>query len=274
MSSIYLPESYETHPNFWLTIDVERLEDANFGVKPKGKLSIDYGEIIERWIDLNEVLGVRSCAFVLGSFAKAYPHLIRRLAQAKIEIALHGLSHQLVSTIPFTQWIEETRIAKAILEDLTGQEVVGYRSPSWSLPFQKLYYEALVELGVRYSSSYFPFKTYMYGHPIDKKRPFTITTPSGPITEIPVPKYLIPFSGGFYLRLLPTPLAILLARKVTRMGVKPIIYTHPYELLENLFRRFFGRVELDRAYLLAFANTGDGWRKVERLVASLKGENG
>ncbi|NPA03344.1 MAG: DUF3473 domain-containing protein [Epsilonproteobacteria bacterium] len=262
-----LPPNYKNYP-IWLTIDVEKVEDANFGITPKKPLNIDYPKIIEDWINLCEKHQVKSTAFVLGSFAKEYPQVVKRLKEAGHEIASHGLRHELVYKLEFKEWKKETLEAKKLLEDLIGDEVKGYRSPSWTLPFKREYYEALVELGFSYSSSYFPFKTYMYGNSIDKKQPFTIYTPSGEITEIPIPKQLIPFSGGFYMRILPFWLIKILFSSLIASGHKPIIYTHPYELIPNLFRSFLKSVKVDLAYFLTFANVGDSLKRFDRLLES------
>ena len=269
---MYLPSSYQNHP-LWLTIDVEVLEDANFGITKKRELAIDYERIIDEWIELCDHHSIKSCAFILGSFARRFPNAVKKLADAGHDIASHGLRHELVYKLPFDVWKEETKTSKKILEDITGREVAGYRSPSWTLPFEKRYYEALAELGFRFSSSYFPFKTYLYGNEIDKKRPFKIFTDSGTVTEIPVPKRLIPFSGGFYLRMLPAPIAWLLMKSLMKSKVKPIIYTHPYELQEGLFLQFLRDVVFDKAYILTFANTGNTKKRIEYLLKSIKDEN-
>ncbi len=260
-----LPKNYLDSP-LWLTIDVEKIEDANFGITPKKSLDIDYDAIIQRWIALCAKYHIKSTAFVLGSFAQEFPHTIRKLHEAGHEIACHGLRHELVYKIDFPTWKEETKRAKEILENIIQAPVVGYRSPSWTLPFEKRYYEALVKIGFRYSSSYFPFKTYMYGNSIDKKHPFVITTPTGEITEIPIPKYIIPFSGGFYMRVLPFFVIRMLFERLTNQGVKPIIYTHPYELLPNLFTRFAHEVKWDMAYFLTFFRIADSYARFDTIL--------
>lgn len=262
---MYLPKQYLRYP-LWLTIDVEVLTDANFGITPKKSLAIDYERLVENWIELCASHNVTSTAFVLGSFAKKYPQAVRNLQRHGHEIACHGLVHDLVYQTPFEIWKSQISDAKKILEDTTGAQVSGYRSPSWSLPFEKRYYEALIETGFAYSSSYFPFKTYMYGNSIDKKHPFVVTTKAGKITEIPVPKYLIPFSGGFYLRILPLPIIEFLLKRLIQTEIKPILYTHPYELLPNLFTRFFDSVRFDKAYILTFAQTGSVPERIDKIL--------
>ena len=265
-----LPKSYTEHP-LWLTIDVEVLEDANFGITPKHPLSIDYEAIIEEWIELCDRHNTKSCAFILGSFAKKYPNAVRKLHEAGHDIACHGLRHELVYKLPFDLWKRELAQAKVILEDIIGKSIQGYRSPSWSMPFEKRYYEALLELGFSYSSSYFPFKTYMYGNSIDKKHPFKITTQNGTITEIPVPKLFIPFSGGFYLRVLPFFTTRALFTNLIKKKIKPIIYTHPYELQKQLFFKHLKDMVLDKAYLLTFMHSGSTTKRIETLLKIAKG---
>ncbi|WP_201337289.1 MULTISPECIES: DUF3473 domain-containing protein [unclassified Nitratiruptor] len=262
---MYLPHNYTKYP-IWLTIDVEEVEDANFGITPKHPLQINYAAIINEWIVFCQKHNISSTAFVLGSFAKKYPHIIKTLHKYGHEIACHGLRHELVYNLPFDEWKRETQDAKKILEDTIGQEVIGYRAPSWSMPFEKKYYEALVASGFRFTSTYFPFKTYMYGNSIDKKSPFVITTPGGTITEIPLLKNIIPFSGGFYMRVLPFFLIQRLFANLINQGHKPIIYTHPYELLPHLFTRFRKDVKLDVAYFLTFFAVENSLQRFDKIL--------
>lgn len=252
----------------WLTIDIEEISDTNFDLKWKKPPVMDYEKLTDLWMELCEESGVSSTCFVLGTFAKKYPHLIKRLADSGHEIASHGLTHKLVYEMTIQQWRDELAESKKRLEEIAGQRVEGYRSPSWSLPFEKRYYEILKELDFTYSSSYFPFKTYMYGQKIDKKRPFYL---SG-IREIPLPKYKIPFSGGFYLRALPLMLQKWQAASLNNNEVKNVIYVHPYELLDGYLMQYFRQyASFNKDFVLAFWSLGDVKNKIKRL--SMLGEN-
>lgn len=250
----------------WLTIDVEELDDTNFNIRYKKKPEIDYEQMLDNWLELCEQKGVKSTAFTLGAFAKKYPDLVKKLHNQGHEIACHGEDHRLVYSYPKNQWAKNTKKAKEYLEDLIGEKVEGYRSPSWSLPFETEYYEDLVKMGFTYSSSYFPFKTYMYGHSEDKKKPFIIKTESGEIMEIPVPKYIIPFSGGFYLRAFPVCIQKILFNRVEKI-TKSVIYIHPYELTEkNPFFHYLKNMEFSIEYILAFFSTAAPLKKLERVI--------
>lgn len=264
---MFLPASYK-NSKIWSTIDIEQIEDANFGITLKNQLHIDYEELIEKWIETN---GDKGCAFVLGSFAKKYPDIVKKIASCGIEIASHSLTHTLVYELSFDKWTKEIEYSKKLLEDISGKEIKGYRSPSWSLPFEKRYYEKLIEKGYNFSSSYFPFKTYMYGNEIDRKKPFEIYTQNGTITEIPLPKYIIPFSGGFYTRVLPYTIIYILTKQLSKSGFKPVLYIHPYELIDKpLINYFSNSVKKDMAYFLSFIRIGNTRKKIIRLLKDFK----
>jgi len=245
----------------WVTIDVEEVVDMNFDVKWKKEPKIEYEKYIDNFINLKK--GYKTTAFVLGSFAKKYPHIVRKLFDNDIEIACHGLHHNLVYKDSFETWSKDLEEAKLLIEDIISDEVVGYRSPSWSMPFEKRYYGELARLGFRYSSSYFPMKNYMYGNSIDRKKPFYVYTEHGKIQERPVPKYIVPFSGGFYLRVLPLWVLNILFKKAENS----VLYIHPYELMDKNLLRFFKKyADKNLDYFLAFYSTGYGVNKLKSIL--------
>ncbi len=248
-------------------MDVEQLHDANFGVSIKNQPKIDYEFIIDSWIKQCEELDIKSTCFVLGSFAKKFPKAVEKLSKNGHEVASHGLTHDLVYEQSFETFKNSITESKKILEDITQNEIRGYRSASWSLPFDKKYYEALIQAGYSYSSSYFPFKTYMYGNSIDRKEPFEIKTDSGVIKEIPLLKSLLPFSGGFYLRVIPLWIHKLLIKSLIDKNHKPIIYTHPYEMQGSYLPSLMKKdIDINMAYILAFAETSNSKDKLRKLL--------
>jgi polysaccharide deacetylase family protein (PEP-CTERM system associated) len=251
----------------WLTLDVEELLDSNFNLLPRPDFSdVDYEKMIDNWIEFCAKLKMKSTCFVLGSFAQKYPKIIKKLSDADFEIASHGFDHRLVYKISLDEWEQSIVKAKTILEDLTGREIGGYRAASWSMPFENSYYEILAKNGYSFSSSYMPFKTYMYGQSEDKKLPFEVETKFGNITEIPLPKCGVPFSGGFYLRVLPLLLQKVLFKKLENERVKPVIYIHPYELNQkNLMRFYLNKIHLNLDFFLAFYSIKNPLKKISYL---------
>jgi len=119
---------------------------------------------------------VQATFFILGWLAERYPHLIRTIREEGHEIACHGYAHKLIYTQTKEEFREDIRKAKAILEDLTGGEVIGYRAPSYSITQKsKWALEILMEEGFKYDSSIFPIHHDFYGFPQSPRFPFLIS---------------------------------------------------------------------------------------------------
>jgi len=119
---------------------------------------------------------VRATFFVLGWIAERYPNLIRRIQKEGHEIACHGYAHKLIYNQSKEEFRKDIRKAKAILEDITGDVVVGYRAPSYSITDKsKWAFEVLVGEGFKYDSSIFPIRHDYYGMPNAPRFPFVIS---------------------------------------------------------------------------------------------------
>jgi len=71
--------------------------------------------------------GTIATFFVLGYQAEKTPSLIRQIADRGHEIASHGYSHRFVYQQTPAQFQSELRRSKQLLEDISGQPVIGYR---------------------------------------------------------------------------------------------------------------------------------------------------
>ena len=68
---------------------------------------------------------------------------------------------------------EDIRKSKQILEDLTGEPVIGYRAPTYSITNKTLWaLQILWEEGYKYDSSIFPIRHDYYGMPQCPRFPF------------------------------------------------------------------------------------------------------
>ena len=70
--------------------------------------------------------------FTLGWVGEKYPKLIKEISDLGHEIASHGLSHDLLHNMSKQQLEDDICKSTAILEDIIGEKVVGYRSPCFS----------------------------------------------------------------------------------------------------------------------------------------------
>ncbi|HMF07613.1 MAG TPA: polysaccharide deacetylase family protein, partial [Thermoanaerobaculia bacterium] len=99
----------------------------------------------------------RATFFILGQVAAAHPALIRKITGEKHEIACHGDTHELVSRQTSKEFRADVRRAKAVLENITGEPVIGYRAPNFSIGRAQAWaYEVLLTEGFRYDSSTYP----------------------------------------------------------------------------------------------------------------------
>ncbi|WP_313030931.1 XrtA system polysaccharide deacetylase [Massilia alkalitolerans] len=191
---------------------------------------------MERILAIYERHGVRATFFTLGWIAERYPGMVRRIVAAGHELASHGYGHLRASDQSREQFDNDIRSSKALLEDIGGQAVLGYRAPSFSIGHANLWaLEALQEAGYRYSSSIYPIAHDHYGMPDAPRFAFYPHGPDGllevPVTTVNMLGRNLPAGGGGYFRLLPYALSRWMMQKVNREDRQPaLFYFHPWEL--------------------------------------------
>ena len=235
---------------------------------------------IERILAILDAGGVRATFFTLGWIAERYPAMVRRIVAGGHELASHGYGHLRASDQDRAAFMQDISSSKAILEDLGGQAVLGYRAPSFSIGQQNLWaLDALHEAGYRYSSSIYPVRHDHYGMP---DAPRFAWHPNGaggllevPITTVRMGSRNLPAGGGGYFRLLPYALSRWMMRQVNeRDGQSAIFYFHPWEIDPgqprpegiNLKTRFRHYVNLARMDGRIQALTRDfAWDRMDRI---------
>lgn len=223
------------------------------------------GPNTERVLELFDQAGVRATFFVLGWVADKFPALVRRIAAAGHEIASHGYHHQLLYVLTPRQFREDVQAAKIALESATGQPVVGFRAPSYSIIQSSMWaIDVLIEEGYLYDASIFPIHHDRYGIPNSPRHAHVIERPAGSLIEIPgstvrVGRVNLPVAGGGYFRLLPYAWTRWGIRRVNDVERQPVVfYTHPWELDPDQPRMKVGVATRMRHY-------GGLQRTVERL---------
>ncbi len=179
--------------------------------------------------------GIRGTFFWLGWVAERLPGLVREVAAAGHETASHGYSHVRIHDQRPGEFRADIERSKALLEDVSGQEVIGYRAASFSLAEDSLWaLDHLREAGYRYSSSINPIRHDHYGMRSAPRFPFRFD--GHPLTEIPVTTVEIsgirlPCGGGGFFRLLPYWWSRWALGRVCRAEGQPaVFYFHPWEL--------------------------------------------
>jgi hypothetical protein len=106
---------------------------------------------------------VRGTFFVLGWLAERLPHLVREIHSRGHEVASHGYYHNLCNDQSHEDLKADLCDSKSLLEDIIGNQVYGYRAPSFAINNDIL--KIIEDCGYLYDSSYNSFAMHgRYGH--------------------------------------------------------------------------------------------------------------
>lgn len=176
----------------------------------------------------------RASFFVLGWVAERYPQLVRLIVAQGHEIASHGYEHERASAQSRDRFLADIVLAKAVLEDIGGERVVGYRAPSFSIGRANLWaHDCIAEAGYAYSSSVYPVHHDHYGMPDAPRFPYRLDCG---LLEVPVTTMRWmgrnwPAGGGGFFRLLPYAVSRWQIARVNREDAQAaIFYFHPWEI--------------------------------------------
>jgi polysaccharide deacetylase family protein (PEP-CTERM system associated) len=225
-----------------LSIDVEEYYHATLYQEAVGGVTGGLESRVEASTDrILALLGaarVKATFFVLGEVASAHPRLVRRIATGGHEVACHDYHHTLVFERTPEVFRADVRRARAVLQDVAGQPVTGYRAPSFSIGTgQRWAYAILAEEGFRYDSSVYPIVHDRYGDRVAPRFPHEIwRSGDASLVEFPIGTLRcagvnLPIGGGGYFRLLPGGLVRAGIRRVNTVERQPVMfYFHPWEL--------------------------------------------
>ena len=221
-----------------MTFDVEEwFHAANLGIPPE-RWSIPPSRLdqpVDAILALLGQQGVRGTFFILGWVASRRPELVRRIHEEGHEIASHGYLHRPIRGQSRSAFSRDVGRSKAILEDLIGRPVVGYRAPGYSVGRETNWaLDVLAELGFTYDSSIYPVRS--------PHRRYGVTgTPLGPyrirpgLWEFPLPTLRlpglrVPAATGAYLRIAPLAVTRWALRQNQRQAIPTVVNIHPWEL--------------------------------------------
>jgi polysaccharide deacetylase family protein (PEP-CTERM system associated) len=191
---------------------------------------------VGRILDLLAKADVHATFFTLGWIAERYPDMVRCIVAGGHELASHGYGHLRASDQTREEFRDDITRSKAILEDIGGQQVLGYRAPSFSIGSANLWaLDVLQQAGYRYSSSIYPIRHDHYGMPDAPRFAFYPNGPDGllevPITTVELMQRKLPAGGGGYFRLLPYALSRWMMERVNQVDQQSaIFYFHPWEI--------------------------------------------
>lgn len=206
-----------------LTVDVENLSGSiNDPV---------FADALSPLIDALEELEIKATFFVVGTLAPVWSKQLHRLHNLGHEIGLHGHTHEFLAKLGPDLFTKELLEGKETLQEILGQEVLGFRAPYFSLTQDTAWAPGIIrDAGFKYSSSVLPAWNPQSGYPRAPRGPFM--WPCG-LVEFPVPTFgvgtvRVPLLGGAYLRLSPK-IVFSVARLIASHRPGMWTYCHPYD---------------------------------------------
>jgi len=221
-------------------------------------------------LDLYAKYNVKSTFFFTGYIANLYPEIVKMILPFGHEVGSHGKSHTKENgfdVMPYEKQKRHLEYSKKLLEDISGQEVISFRSPA--IRVSAITSRALLETGFRIDSSIasqrFDFFLSFGGLrklnflrtsrlPYRTKRNDIFSKGDSELIELPMSATLLPFIGST-LRIMPN--IIYMQQKLLHFeslvtGKPSIFVIHPNELIDetNEPRTIKRRSSNQVAYLL------------------------
>jgi polysaccharide deacetylase family protein (PEP-CTERM system associated) len=247
------------------------------GAPPRAEMSTDLSATLERPTErLLEALAaasVHATFFVPGTVARKAPGLVRRIDAAGHEVQSHGFRQVEAHTLDRAALRDDVLRAKAVIEDIIGQEVYGYRAPWFSLDGRTPWaFDVLAETGHRYDSSVVPVKTARGGVAGYRPEPRIVRTARGHhLVEAPAACFhwldrRWPLSGGDSLRQWPYWFLRTAMNQLERLGRPAVLHVCPCDYDPPEQRANGERLPLVRRLCAGLGRKGVP-KKVDRLLA-------
>lgn len=265
-----------------LTFDIEEwyVEKA-FGGGRAYKYQ-QYNSLLSMVMDELDKLGICATFFCVGQLAKEFPEVVKTIVSRGHEVGCHSNVHTWLNKMDEESLMQDTTEALKALEDVSGQKVVSYRAPAFSItPNNKWAVNVLAECGIQNDASIFPtsrdfggFK----GFPQDK--PCVVSCQDKTLKEYPISLTTVlgktmAYSGGGYFRLLPY---WLVNRKMKKRDYN-ICYFHLSDMITEK-RKIMSKVSYEEyfkepgtlknrlvRYVKANSGIGNTYEKLTRLLS-------
>ena len=236
-----------------LTFDIEEWYIEKFYKNAEAVKYKAYDYMLFRILDLLDKHNTKATFFCLGSLVEHFPYVIKEIDARGHEIGCHSLNHRWVNKMTEKEFYEDTYAAVSALRDATGQEVLSYRAPAFSIgESNKWAFDVLAKCGIKNDASIFPgirdfggFPSFGLGNTPCKIQYNGIEILEFPITmtKLPILGKSIAYSGGGYFRLLP----INFIKSKIEQSNYAMCYFHINDLLD-FKSKFMTKVEYERYF--------------------------
>lgn len=204
--------------------------------------------------------------FTVSEIAESLPERVARIADRN-ELASHTHTHRHLTGLPADRRRRELTESKELLEDVSGTAVTGFRAPSFDVADD--HFECLAAAGYEYDSSIVPCRSIpgWYGGEYDTHRPVPASAVDSrapdTLAEVPVavmPGLRLPLTGT-WIRFFGVRYTLLGMRLLARRGIAPVLYVHPWELVDL--------PDVEGVPARVYVRTGEYMRRaVDRILAA------
>ena len=193
-----------------LSFDIEEWAIAKAGGYGSGKRYAEYDDYLEKILNALDSRQIKATFFCTGMMAEGFPEVIKRIQGGGHEIGCHSHRHSWMNKMSISEARDDTYRAVTALEQCTGQKVLSYRAPAFSIgESNKWMFEILAENGITCDSSVFPAARDLGGFPrFGAKIPCLIEHNGIQLREFPICTTRImgkelAYTGGGYFRFFP-----------------------------------------------------------------------
>ncbi len=189
-------------------------------------------------LDSFDSSSAKSTVFAVGEIADTHPALIERIVSAGHEIGSHTQTHAHLDELSAADRYSEVERARDALSAVSDTEVTGFRAPSFAIGED--HFQTLERSGYTYDSSIAPCRSipgwYGGSHRRVRPGPATAFEENAPatITELPIavmPGLALPLTGT-WIRFFGVQYTLYGMRLLARRGITPVLYVHPWELVD------------------------------------------
>lgn len=241
-----------------------------------------YDEAFTKMMDELDKHGIKATFFCVGKLATDFPDVIRKISKAGHEIGCHSNEHTWLNKMDETMLRRDTTEAIKALEDVSGQKVVSYRAPAFSITHEnKWAVNVLADCGIETDATIFPTNRDFGGYKeFPQDTPCIISHDGATLKEYPISLTSVlgkqtAYSGGGYFRLLP----YWIVDKTMKRRDYNICYFHLNDLIKQKIA-FMSKAEYEEYFkepgtlknrILRYAKsnvgTGDAYGKLQRLLS-------
>lgn len=252
---------------FLFSID---LEDIRFRMKDGDRYAGRVPAMTHRYLDFLSRHKMKCTFFTVGDVARAYPSLVKEIADEGHEIACHSDVHIPLDKLGKEKFKDDLLRNIESIRKAGVNEVTGFRAPVFSLTKQTSWaYDILSELGFKYSSSVLPAASPLYGWPEFGAASKLMSN----VLEIPmtVSSFIFmnaPEGGGVYFRALPFTMIKRKIKERLNSGQPVLGYFHPYDIDDEQERFMHPDIEGSKFYnALLYYNRHDVMRRLDEVLA-------